>query len=134
MYAGVEHRNPYFCSYFKNEIYFLSFTFKVNILQHASGSIHGEGPTELNFVRMAVMNSVVDPWIYILFRKEVLLLVITALERLTGRQFHMKRGLMGFPETGDSNKTPATPRATPTSDPLHATVTASSDDGGVYQG
>ncbi|XP_056002660.1 prostaglandin E2 receptor EP4 subtype-like isoform X2 [Ostrea edulis] len=106
----------------------------VNILQHASGSIHGEGPTELNFVRMAVMNSVVDPWIYILFRKEVLLLVITALERLTGRQFHMKRGLMGFPETGDSNKTPATPRATPTSDPLHATVTASSDDGGVYKG
>ncbi|XP_048764526.2 thromboxane A2 receptor-like [Ostrea edulis] len=110
----------------------------VNILQHASGSITGEGTTELNLLRMGVTNSVVDPWIYILFRKEVILLVISGLERLTGRKYKIKQELSGLSGTGDSNKTSTAVYKTPATDtldtPTSTTTTHVSDDGGVYRG
>lgn len=115
-----------------------SFALKVNILQHASGSITGEGTTELNLLRMGVTNSVVDPWIYILFRKEVILLVISGLERLTGRKYKIKQELSGLSGTGDSNKTSTAVYKTPATDtldtPTSTTTTHVSDDGGVYRG
>jgi hypothetical protein len=105
---------------------------QVTILQHASGSINGEGRSELKYLRMAVLNSVLDPWIYILFRKEVLLLVITALERLTGKQFQINRGLTGPSDTADSNKMSATDRATPSSETF-SNRTPNSNDAEVLQ-
>jgi hypothetical protein len=87
---------------------------------------------------MGVTNSVVDPWIYILFRKEVLLLVITGMERFTGKKFEIKHELSGASGTGDSNKasirtTPFTGKPdSPSSTTL--TNTCASDDGGVYKG
>ncbi|XP_052689034.1 thromboxane A2 receptor-like [Crassostrea angulata] len=54
----------------------------VNIFQHASFAITGQGKTELNLLRMAVTNSVIDPWIYILFRKESLVMLLNLKNRL----------------------------------------------------
>ena len=39
---------------------------------HASGNLQSEGKLELLFLRLAVTNAIVDPWIYILLRKETL--------------------------------------------------------------
>ncbi|XP_062586185.1 prostaglandin E2 receptor EP4 subtype-like [Saccostrea cucullata] len=97
----------------------------VNILQHASGATDGEGKTELNLLRMGVTNSVVDPWIYILFRKEVLLLLLGGMERLVGKKFEIRHELSGMSGTADTSKTSASNR-TPS--------TKLSDDGGVYKG
>ena len=46
--------------------------FQINILQHATLSIDTNGPTELLVLRFAVTNSIIDPWIYILLRRETL--------------------------------------------------------------
>lgn len=54
----------------------------VNIFQHASFYITGQGKTELNLLRLAVTNSVIDPWIYILFRKESLVMLLNLKKRL----------------------------------------------------
>ncbi|XP_062586226.1 prostaglandin E2 receptor EP4 subtype-like [Saccostrea cucullata] len=67
----------------------------VKILQHASGAVTGEGDTELNLLRMGVFNSVLDPWVYILFRKEFLLFVLRALETVTRRKFKLTKKLSG---------------------------------------
>lgn len=42
----------------------------VTILGHAGRWIHGNGARELLVLRFAVTNSIIDPWIYILLRKE----------------------------------------------------------------
>ncbi|XP_061183479.1 uncharacterized protein LOC133191758 [Saccostrea echinata] len=42
------------------------------ILAHAVGEMSGQGNRELLVLRLAVSNSIVDPWIYILIRKETL--------------------------------------------------------------
>ncbi|XP_061166024.1 prostaglandin E2 receptor EP4 subtype-like [Saccostrea echinata] len=42
----------------------------VNIFGHAVGTISGNGQFELNSVRLSILNSIIDPWIYILFRKD----------------------------------------------------------------
>lgn len=46
------------------------FVKKVTILGHAGRWIHGNGARELLVLRFAVTNSIIDPWIYILLRKE----------------------------------------------------------------
>lgn len=53
------------------------FFFKVVIFSHAAKLMKasdqgGDGPLELLVLRFAVTNSIVDPWIYILLRKETL--------------------------------------------------------------
>ncbi|XP_061166018.1 prostaglandin E2 receptor EP4 subtype-like [Saccostrea echinata] len=58
----------------------------VNIFQHATFFTSGQGKTELTFLRMGVTNSVIDPWIYILFRKEVFIMLMNIIHRLLGRQ------------------------------------------------
>lgn len=65
----------------KGILYFFS-KFQVNIFQHASFYITGQGKTELNLLRLAVTNSVIDPWIYILFRKESLVMLLNLKKRL----------------------------------------------------
>ena len=65
-------------------IFFLSTT-QVNIFQHAAFAVTGQGKTELLFLRMAVTNSVIDPWIYILFRKEVMIMLVNFGNRFLGR-------------------------------------------------
>uniref|UniRef100_K1QHI8 Prostaglandin E2 receptor EP4 subtype n=1 Tax=Magallana gigas TaxID=29159 RepID=K1QHI8_MAGGI len=57
----------------------------VNVFQHATFSVSGQGKTELTFLRMAVTNSVIDPWLYILFRKENLVMLVNFGNRLLGR-------------------------------------------------
>ncbi|XP_062620668.1 prostaglandin E2 receptor EP4 subtype-like [Saccostrea cucullata] len=42
----------------------------INIFGHAIGTISGNGRFELNAIRIAVLNSIIDPWIYIVFRKD----------------------------------------------------------------
>lgn len=64
---------------------FVSLTFQVNVFQHATFSVNGQGKTELTFLRMAVTNSVIDPWLYILFRKENLVMLVNFGNRLLGR-------------------------------------------------
>lgn len=64
---------------------FVSLTFQVNVFQHATFSVSGQGKTELTFLRMAVTNSVIDPWLYILFRKENLVILVNFGNRLLGR-------------------------------------------------
>ncbi|XP_048764532.1 prostaglandin E2 receptor EP4 subtype-like [Ostrea edulis] len=41
----------------------------INIFGHAVGTISGNGQFELFALRISVTNSIVDPWIYIVFRK-----------------------------------------------------------------
>eukprot|EP00105_Crassostrea_gigas_P029855 XP_011451921.1 PREDICTED: prostaglandin E2 receptor EP4 subtype [Crassostrea gigas] len=54
----------------------------VNILQHVSGATSGVGETELLLVRLSITNSVIDPWIYILFRKEVVAVAVNCARRV----------------------------------------------------
>lgn len=63
----------------------VSLTFQVNVYQHATFSVSGQEKTELTFLRMAVTNSVIDPWLYILFRKENLVILVNFGNRLLGR-------------------------------------------------
>ncbi|XP_061169034.1 prostacyclin receptor-like isoform X2 [Saccostrea echinata] len=42
----------------------------INIFGHAIGAISGNGWFELNALRLSISNSIIDPWIYIVFRKE----------------------------------------------------------------
>lgn len=107
-----------------------SFTNQVNILQHASGSIEGEGFTELTVLRMAVTNSVVDPWIYILFRKEVLMIILRAIERVRGRSLQITHDLSGISETADTKQVSTVMSSTNRT----AESQLSDDDGGVYKG
>lgn len=102
----------------------------VNILQHASGSIEGEGFTELTVLRMAVTNSVVDPWIYILFRKEVLMIILRAIERVRGRSLQITHDLSEISETADTKQVSTVMSSTNRT----AESQLSDDDGGVYKG
>ncbi|XP_062586170.1 prostaglandin E2 receptor EP4 subtype-like [Saccostrea cucullata] len=58
----------------------------VNIFQHATFSIVGQGRTELIVLRMGVTNSVIDPWIYILFRKEACGMVMNCFNKILNRK------------------------------------------------
>lgn len=107
-----------------------SFKNQVNILQHASGSIEGEGFTELTVLRMAVTNSVVDPWIYILFRKEVLMIILHAIERVRGRSLQITHDLSGISETADTKQVSTVMSSTNRT----AESQLSDDDGGVFKG
>lgn len=73
-----------------------SYLYQINILQHATGAVEGENTTELDLLRMAVTNSVLDPWIYILLRKESLMFVLRVVERLTGRKVKLGQKLSGI--------------------------------------
>lgn len=42
----------------------------INIFGHAIGTLSGNGQFELVALRISVTNSIVDPWIYIVFRKD----------------------------------------------------------------
>eukprot|EP00105_Crassostrea_gigas_P041100 XP_019925248.1 PREDICTED: thromboxane A2 receptor-like [Crassostrea gigas] len=63
------------------------------IIQHASGVVRGDGETELVLLRMGVTNSVLDPWIYIFFRKEILILLLRAVEMVTRRKLSILQKL-----------------------------------------
>lgn len=60
----------------------LGFILQVNILQHVSGATSGVGEMELLLVRLSITNSVIDPWIYILFRKEVVAVAVNCARRV----------------------------------------------------
>ncbi|KAK3083164.1 hypothetical protein FSP39_015531 [Pinctada imbricata] len=45
----------------------------VNILQHATRTVKGNSKTELLVLRLSIANSIVDPWIYIMTQREVLM-------------------------------------------------------------
>ena len=49
-----------------------SLFFQINIFGHVVGAITGNGNFELLSLRLSVTNSIVDPWIYIVFRKDTI--------------------------------------------------------------
>ncbi|XP_062586184.1 prostaglandin E2 receptor EP4 subtype-like [Saccostrea cucullata] len=63
------------------------FPLMVNILGHASLALpETAGKTELLFTRLSITNSVVDPWLYIIFRKEIYYAIISGLRRLCPKE------------------------------------------------
>ena len=54
----------------------------MNILRHVSGDVSGVGETELLLVRLSITNSVIDPWVYILFRREVMSVALNCARRV----------------------------------------------------
>ncbi|KAK3089756.1 hypothetical protein FSP39_006250 [Pinctada imbricata] len=54
----------------------------INILEHATLRNDENGSTELLVLRFAVTNSIIDPWIYILLRKETLEFIQKVYNRL----------------------------------------------------
>lgn len=55
---------------------------KVRMLINASSSDPKNGPEELLAVRMTISNAIVDPWIYIILRKENLLNISKLVQRV----------------------------------------------------
>lgn len=54
---------------------YIFFKLQIVIFGHATAWAEDNGRLELLAVRLAVTNSIVDPWIYILFRKENIILI-----------------------------------------------------------
>ncbi|XP_048764529.2 prostaglandin E2 receptor EP4 subtype-like [Ostrea edulis] len=64
------------------------FPLMVNILQHANFALpETAGKTELLLTRLSITNSVVDPWIYILLRREI----YSSLMACVRRVYHRRR-------------------------------------------
>ncbi|XP_061166021.1 prostaglandin E2 receptor EP4 subtype-like [Saccostrea echinata] len=78
------------------------FPLMVNMLQHASKTISGEGETELLLVRLSLTNSVIDPWIYILFRREIALLAVNCTTKVYKRT---KRARKPYTESAVCSRT-----------------------------
>lgn len=78
---------------------FLGF-FKVRMLINASSSDPKNGPEELLAVRMTISNAIVDPWIYIILRKENLKKILALVQR-----FRKKENLPTVFFTSESNST-----------------------------
>lgn len=83
---------------------------QINILQHASGAISGEDVTELILLRMGVSHSVLDPWIYILLRKEILVLILRAVEIVTNQKLRIVQNLTGNDDGQDQRASFNQPR------------------------
>ncbi|XP_048764533.2 prostaglandin E2 receptor EP4 subtype-like [Ostrea edulis] len=65
--------------------------FMVNILQHANFALpETAGKTELLLTRLSITNSVVDPWIYIILRREIYSSLMACVRRVyhRGRASH----------------------------------------------
>ncbi|XP_062586167.1 prostaglandin E2 receptor EP4 subtype-like [Saccostrea cucullata] len=78
----------------------------INIFGHAVGTISGNGEFELNSVRLSILNSIIDPWIYILFRKD------------TFDFFKRRVGRLGFISVSSSTSgTQSSKNESPSSDP-----------------
>ncbi|XP_061180248.1 prostaglandin E2 receptor EP4 subtype-like [Saccostrea echinata] len=89
----------------RNDIYIIVFLFTVvtlfsicwvplmvRMLMNASAKFPKNGPEELMAVRLTISNSIVDPWIYIILRKENLVKVVHLIRRFNNhkqRQTHM---------------------------------------------
>ncbi|XP_056017188.1 prostaglandin E2 receptor EP4 subtype-like [Ostrea edulis] len=70
------------------------FPLMVNILQHANFALpETAGKTELLLTRLSITNSVVDPWIYILLRREIYSSLLACVRRVyhTRRASHTTR-------------------------------------------
>lgn len=68
--------------------------YQVNILQHANFALpETAGKTELLLTRLSITNSVVDPWIYILLRREIYSSLLACVRRVyhTRRASHTTR-------------------------------------------
>lgn len=61
------------------------FLLQIVIFGHAAAWMDDNGTLELFVVRLAVTNSIVDPWIYILFRKENIILITRKLGNVCGK-------------------------------------------------
>lgn len=51
------------------------FVTQFTMLGHAAKWIHGNGARELLVLRFAVNNAMIDPWLYILLRKETFIAI-----------------------------------------------------------
>ncbi|XP_061166022.1 prostaglandin E2 receptor EP4 subtype-like [Saccostrea echinata] len=59
------------------------FPLMVNILGHATFALlETAGKSELLFTRLSITNSVVDPWLYIIFRREIYSALLSGVKRL----------------------------------------------------
>ncbi|XP_052718062.1 prostaglandin E2 receptor EP4 subtype-like [Crassostrea angulata] len=74
--------------------------FMVRMLINASSSDPKNGPEELLAVRMTISNAIVDPWIYIILRKENLKKILALVQR-----FRKKENLPTVFFTSESNFT-----------------------------
>ncbi|XP_062586182.1 prostaglandin E2 receptor EP4 subtype-like isoform X1 [Saccostrea cucullata] len=63
------------------------FPLMVNILEHASFALtETAGKTELLLTRLSITNSIVDPWLYLIFRRENYSVLVTCVRRLSGKE------------------------------------------------
>ncbi|XP_062589932.1 prostaglandin E2 receptor EP4 subtype-like [Saccostrea cucullata] len=83
----------------RNDIYIIVFLFSivtlfsicwvplmVRMLTNASARTPKNGPEELLVVRLTISNSIVDPWIYIILRRENLVKIAALIRRLNSRK------------------------------------------------
>lgn len=74
------------CVLFDTYIYFLYiFVLQIVIFGHATALFNDVGTLELCVVRLAVTNPIIDPWIYILFRKENIFAITRKLGNFRGK-------------------------------------------------
>lgn len=75
------------CPLFDSYIHFLDiFVLQIVIFGHATALFYDVGSLELFVVRLAVTNPIIDPWIYILFRKENIFAITRKTRILLGQK------------------------------------------------
>ncbi|XP_061169030.1 prostaglandin E2 receptor EP4 subtype-like [Saccostrea echinata] len=79
----------------------------ITIFGHAIGTISGNGLLELNAIRLSISNSIIDPWIYIVFRKDT----FEFFKRMT-----LTLGLIS--ESSSTSDTPSSNKENPSSDQI----------------